>query len=615
MQAYKQMLNAMINKDTSAVYSCSTLYDLIQATENGDEPIMTARRHIIGSFYSNTFVDLEYAPKIDLDFPQWKFCAIYIGELLIRFNDIVNAVQNADLSEADRIAYLSVLMHIDPYSIILDDVINAEAFKRIKTMKNFMKRNSDIIMVDPFDYPKYMERIVETHEPTFDMKSLSKIKSPVDVSPLAPKQVAHDRVRALIAKYIPDDFDWTGIVVAGGCIAKACMVAQSAFINNRSDVDFFIYGKTRKDSIDAFNRLMTLFKDYKAGVFMSVCSVYDVMASKVMQIISVDADNAAAIPCRFDLSNCQWMYDGTHIKCSPMALTALREMTTYVVGNSVNFSRFAKAHANGYAIYKSFKYVSGNPFIYSEDEVKKAYAEYAKSAFSPPDDILESTEDIEIWLADWVATHAKVHIMKDFNTIKARFEHRGHFSNYNRNYFEMALEDIIEKFKELLPHRTLQVPLRDSVGKTIMVFVDDVLVKHIGGAPYKPDYNTPINDVLPITPRFVHLCNIMYENANNMCKHFERRRTVIFHKLNGVMCVKNTEGSYLDINRIVGRYPVTIIFYKAWCTVRRIHCLDKDEPGAIIRQEVDETDDAEQSNNEQVADVTVEDEDEFIEYM
>lgn len=545
---------------------------MIDDMETGREEYNTGDMDAIQSkLLTQSFSHMEHAPKIDAKYPAWGICAIIVYSRFINFRLMVEAVKTNIKCDITRIEYLATLSRITPFDI------NTADHKRIKSMHNYLLSSAECLLVDPFDYTDYLAKYTPPVFPGYKLRELSKIAIP-EGSLIVYKEEALARIDEMLSKYVPPNFDWSNIVLAGGSVAKLIMPAQSKFLNNRSDIDFFIYGEDLKSSVDAFKRILGLFDNYKKSINNSVCTVYDFNAPKMIQLISINRKTAAEVIKRFDLSNCQWMYNGSQILCTPLAVKSLREMTCYVSGETNTSARFAKAHANGYDVSKTLQYLNGAPFVYDVSEIKTAYSQYLLNTFSPPMDLIESEEDMATWLENYISTQCVTGttIAKDKNFIMSRYEHSGKFSSYYKNSVEMSIDDVLENFAEIDIYRTSYYPLKTKRGR-INVILDNIEVSEI-------EHYAQLNiDITVLGEKVRRLCNLLRDSNNPSKGRYEMNRYLHTKRDDYNAVSYNLNGSLMNLKLVRGEYSISLVFNRLSCKIGRIFCTDDDEPQAIIK--------------------------------
>ena len=183
---------------------------------------------------------------------------------------------------------------------------------------------------------------------------------------------------------LTDDFNWSNCIVAGGSIYK---ILGKNFMDycdtkyNKSDIDIFVYGQTKKKKEKVrylINYFITKLKKIIIINKPNVITIYSKHYHRDIQIIVGNYRTPLQILNDFDLSHLQLCYNGTKIQMTPNCFHSFRTQTTTIMKHTMNANLYNKIKASGMSlVYKNEDLVS--QFILMENE--------------PPDNPFSITDD------------------------------------------------------------------------------------------------------------------------------------------------------------------------------------------------------------------------------
>lgn len=170
-----------------------------------------------------------------------------------------------------------------------------------------------------------------------------------------------------------DDFNWSNCIIAGGSIYK---ILGKNFMDccdteyNKSDIDIFVYGQTKKKKEKVrylINYFITKLKKIIIINKPNVLTIYSKYYHRDIQIIVGNYRTPLQILNDFDLSHLQLCYNGTKIQMTPNCFHSFRTQTTSIMKYTMNENLYKKIKSSGMSlVYKNEDLLS--QFILMENE-------------------------------------------------------------------------------------------------------------------------------------------------------------------------------------------------------------------------------------------------------
>ena len=154
-----------------------------------------------------------------------------------------------------------------------------------------------------------------------------------------------------------DDFDWTNVFLAGGLVSGLLETNYNKELYKDSDLDFFIYAKTKKEMISAYIRTYDYFKkkfnnNIHSFIYNNsmVTTILSSNCKRVIQLIGSPFDKPIDIINNFDMTHCQVGFNGQIVISTPEFIKAAQTRITQITKSSIHAYRIVKAYQRGYSI-------------------------------------------------------------------------------------------------------------------------------------------------------------------------------------------------------------------------------------------------------------------------
>lgn len=186
-----------------------------------------------------------------------------------------------------------------------------------------------------------------------------------------------------------DDFDWTNCVVAGGL---ACKITDIRFnqnlklgLYNSSDIDIFIYGKTKKKKakiVYILNYLRDKLGNFYMINYSNVISLRFLNYHREIQLVIGNYKCPLQIINDFDLTHLQMYFDGKTLQGTEKNMEALRTRLTQITKKKITSSLVSKIYGSGFALrkdkfyYDAIEYQPDSSILESEitESIKNQYS-------------------------------------------------------------------------------------------------------------------------------------------------------------------------------------------------------------------------------------------------
>lgn len=148
---------------------------------------------------------------------------------------------------------------------------------------------------------------------------------------------------------------WRNVIVAGGSVNVMLDATLNPGDFQASDIDFFVYGQTTQERLNAVSALLSYFEGLPGGrkfyvVKQSVVSIYIDDCPTSFQIIAGNASTILDVLHHFDMEHLRMAYQDGQFYLTLEAVEALKTKTTYVHGYGTNIYRIWKTINRGYNI-------------------------------------------------------------------------------------------------------------------------------------------------------------------------------------------------------------------------------------------------------------------------
>lgn len=169
----------------------------------------------------------------------------------------------------------------------------------------------------------------------------------------------YKRLNNRIGEFFDDNFDWSGVMIAGGLISG--LVERKADIKEyeMSDIDLFVYdnNQCKKNIIEKMQQIYNYFVkkfDFYAFIMIPDTTIMNIIipGKCSIQVIGTLFKNEMEILQSFDMTHCQIGFNGNELVFTEDFIKAIRTKVTRITKNSIHAYRLVKTYYRGYSIQR-----------------------------------------------------------------------------------------------------------------------------------------------------------------------------------------------------------------------------------------------------------------------
>ena len=166
------------------------------------------------------------------------------------------------------------------------------------------------------------------------------------------------RLQKTLDGLIDEEFNWNNVLFAGGLISGLLEKKYDPKWYETSDIDLFIYGLSKTESIKKFQEIYDYFKNrFGNGFYGFIYAGAPILnlifpERRPIQVIITQKQNPLNVLTDFDLTHCQVGFDGDKIVSTKEFIESISTKTTRITKGAVHAYRLVKAYQRGYSVYK-----------------------------------------------------------------------------------------------------------------------------------------------------------------------------------------------------------------------------------------------------------------------
>jgi len=196
------------------------------------------------------------------------------------------------------------------------------------------------------------------------------------------------RLDKRIGEFFDDDFNWSGVIMAGGLISGLIEKKADVKEYEMSDIDLFVYDfdlnehQIKTKMVQIYNYFVKkLDKKFYAFILIPNTTIMNIIIPNKcsIQIIGTMYKYAIDVLKSFDLTHCQIGFNGYELLYTDNFIIAIQTKTTRITKNIIQLYRLVKAYRRGYSVIEPDKCLVCNRFQQSypsNDKEYKSYNEY-----------------------------------------------------------------------------------------------------------------------------------------------------------------------------------------------------------------------------------------------
>ncbi|AYV85250.1 MAG: hypothetical protein Satyrvirus8_8 [Satyrvirus sp.] len=169
------------------------------------------------------------------------------------------------------------------------------------------------------------------------------------------------RLNTKIGDLFDDNFDWSGVMIAGGLISGLMEKKAEMKEYEKSDIDIFVYDpESNKNRI--INKMIQIYnyfvdkleKKFYAYIMVPNSTIMTIIipGKCSIQVIGTLYKSEMQILKSFDLTHCQIGFNGNGLVFTEDFIEAIRSKITKINTNCIDLYRLVKAYRRGYSIHK-----------------------------------------------------------------------------------------------------------------------------------------------------------------------------------------------------------------------------------------------------------------------